>query len=174
MFCNFCGVSVPQGEAYCSKCAPKARSNRSREEKMAELGEIKTEVRGKKKLSTVQREVGQKELIKLFVVIIVAFVLTHWTWFSLIGQGHGGEALIELGVLGLIVHLISRRSIAGRNLLVIRNLVLAMVLFAYAFMNLLDHVLPFSLFFLAGLLNFVCAVALIALPPIKEYFFFEE
>jgi len=174
MFCNFCGKSVPQGEAYCDGCAPRARSQRPKEEREAELTEIKQGARSKQKLSSLQREEGKPEMVRAFLLILLGWGLVHYCYIFKLGQSYGGEALLDLGVLIFLLFFVSSRKPVVRILLPVRCLIFTCLSFYYAFSELMESPVPFAFFFIGGLLSLFSGVFILLSQPVRAYFEYEE
>ncbi len=174
MFCNFCAKPVPQGEAYCRDCAPKARSHRPKEEREAELADIKHGVRSKQKLSSQRREEGKKELIRASILILLSWLLVHFCYIFRLGEGIGGEALIDLGILIFILYNLTSRKPFAKNLLIARCVLFTGLAFYYAFSRLMEQPVSFSFFFIGGLLCSFSAVFVLLSNKVNNFFLYEE
>jgi hypothetical protein len=174
MFCNFCAKPVPQGEAYCKECAPKARSHRPKEEREAELADIKQGFRSKQKLSSQRRDEGKMELIRASLLMLLSWFLVHYCYIFRLGEGIGGEALVDLGILIFILFNVTSRRPFSRNLLVVRCFLFTGLAFYYAFSRLMEHPVSFSFFFIGGLLSLFSAAFVLLSKKVNNFFLYEE
>ena len=174
MFCNFCGKPIPQGEAYCSGCADKARSNRPKAERESELSDIKSDLRKRQKTKEVARNIGKKELY-----IVAALLLAASFFASLIYAFHlkgsvVGLLLIDFGVGLALGVAISKRHDLSKILFLARCLAfIAVMIFMLLFSSVADGVS--KVFFVGALLINLLGMALFFRSQSISFFFsFEE